>query len=541
MALTTIQDRLTPSVPIQLTFGAGVITFGKKLTTLFGHFASVAGTGMPYQVYTVVNVGDPAAAQAEVDLVAGSGSQAGKMAFAFVNANVLGGFGNFPGFRLCLIPYGVTNFGPNSEAITAVKFLRSDKFVSCFPASDATNAGTLLALTTLISGNDRDLQGQFGSFMVLGSLDALAVATQYAFNSRFIEVAYLPDSNTAAVPVLGTVTSGSPIVTAVSQAPLTVSGNTTTGTTTVTGITSTAGIYVGAAITGTGIPANTVVESVTPTTLILSANATATNAAESLSVTNLPVAGVNVGAQVTGTGIPALTTVLSVSGTTITLSNNATATGAAETIAVQNVVSQAPEVVAAAYAGGQMGSVFPYVPMQNVVCGGLVPPRKVSDWVALDPNGASEQALAAGLAPMFVQPGGTVGYVRTRTTYTMNGVLAVTAYFDWQDLVTMNDFREVCYAVTQNPPFNNNPGGTKASLGVAALLKDEILREAQSFEDQGAFQGVKTLAPLFLVQNSTTSRGRFDFQIPVNVIPGLFVIAGNIVGVAGVDFGDFTL
>jgi hypothetical protein len=71
------------------------------------------------------------------------------------------------------------------------------------------------------------------------------------------------------------------------------------------------------------------------------------------------------------------------------------------------------------------------------------------------------------------------------------------------------------------------------------LLKDEVLREAQVFEDVGMFQGVKTLAPLFKIQPSTTSRGRFDFKIPVNVLPGLTVIAGNIQAVS--DLGNFTL
>ena len=78
----------------------------------------------------------------------------------------------------------------------------------------------------------------------------------------------------------------------------------------------------------------------------------------------------------------------------------------------------------------------------------------------------------------------------------------------------------------------------KASATIAALLKDEILRQALVFENAGAFQGVKYLADQFQVAPSTTMRGRFDFKIPVNVIPGLYVIAGNIQGV--ID-GDFTV
>lgn len=100
----------------------------------------------------------------------------------------------------------------------------------------------------------------------------------------------------------------------------------------------------------------------------------------------------------------------------------------------------------------------------------------------------------------------------------------------------MNDFREDVFLITQNPPFNNNPGGAKATQTLASFLKDEILRQAQAYEDLSAFQGVQALAKFFLVQPSTTSRGRFDFKIPVNVVPGNYVIAGNIQGVTTFDF-----
>ena len=468
MALTNIADRLTPSVPIELTFGQQPIATGTKQTTLFGHMASTPGSGLPYQVYSVINVGDPTNAQIEVNALAGAGSQIGAMVYAFVNANALGGFGNFPQFRVVLIPYGVNNFGPNEEAINAVKHLRSDMFVSCYPASDATNEATLLSLVTLISGIDRDLSGQFGSFMVLGSLDPLTTQITYDFNSRYVMVASLPDSNTALVDITATTTTGSPILTVVS---------------------SVTGVYLGAAVSGTGIPTGSVV--------------------------------------------------LSLTSSTITLSQNATASGSLIAIAVQNQVSQKSEIVASVFGANLMSSVFPYMPMNGVVAGGLVKPQISSDWIVIDPNGASEAALTAGLSPLVIQPTGTVAYLRTRTSYVLNNLIPVTAYFDWQDLVVMNDFREDIFLITQNPPFNGNPGGTKASLTTAQLLLNEIIREAQYYEDQGAFQGVQTLTPQFQVQASSTSRGRFDFYVPINVIPGLMVIAGNVQGVSNI--GNFTL
>lgn len=542
--LNTIANRLTPSVPIQLTFGSAPIATGTKQTTLFGHMAATPGTGTPYQVYQVVNVGDPVAGPAEVDALAGIGSQISAMTKAFISANAFGGFGNFPQFRVVLIPHGINNFGPNNEAINAVSGLRSDKLVSCYPAGDETNANTLLDLTLLISGIDRDLTGQFGSFMVLGSIEPLAVQVEYDFNSRFIEVASMPDSNTASASALGTAASGSPILTAVSQPPINITGDSTASSTAITGISSTAGIYPGAAITGSNIPANTTVYTVQPTALVLSAAATSSVSEDALVVTNLATAGIYPGALVTDASnvLPANTTVLSVAANTLTLSANATGAHTADVLTIQNQISQAPEILASVYAAVTMAATFPYVPINySVVAGGLVKPQKTSDWISVNPNGASEQALTAGLSPFVVLASGTVAFLRTRTTFTMNGLIPATAYFDWQDLVVMNDFREDVFLITQNPPFNGNPGGTKASFQTAQLLLNEIVREAQLYEDLGAFQGVQTLAPLFQVQPSSTSRGRFDFYCPENVIPGLMVIAGQMQGVSGAQFGDFTL
>lgn len=472
MALTDIANRLTPSIPIELTFGAQPIATGRKFTTLFGHMAASGFTAAPYSVYTVVNVGDPVAAQNEVNALAGAGSQIGAMVYAFVNANVAAGRSVFPAFRVVFLANADTGFGGSNQAITAVQNLRSDMFVSCYPASDSTNATTLLNLVNLVSGIDRDLTGQFGSFMTLGSLDALVTAEAYNFNSRYVVVAYLQDTNTALVTQSGVLTMSSNVI---------------------TGLASTVGIYPGAVLGGTGVPAGALAGQIGASTVTMVSS--------------------------TGAPLPAA-------------SNEASAP-----LTFQNVVSQPPEIVAAAHAGGMMQSAFPYNPLQGVQIGGLKPPQQPSDIIVPNPNGASEAALEAGLSPIVLAPGNVLNFLRTVTTYTMlPGNIPVTAYFDWQDLVVMNDFREDVYQICQNPPFNNNPGGTKASQTIANLLKDEILAEAQLFEDQGAFQAVQTLAPQFQVAPSTTSRGRFDFQIPINVLPGLYVIAGNIQGVTTFDF-----
>jgi hypothetical protein len=527
MGLTTIANRLTPSVPIQITFASQPVATGVKYAILIGHMASSGATATPYQVYQVQNVGDAAAAFAEVEALGGAGAQIAEMAQAFVAANANGnGPGNFPNFKVVFLPFSESSFGPNSEVFTALNSVRSDMLVSCYPASNSANATKLINFAVQISGIDRDLSGQFGSFVVLGSLDSATVQEAYDLNSQYAIVAGLPDSNTALVPIIGSTDGVTADITAISQAALTPTANLVSGNPTVNNVSSVAGIYPGASVTGTFIPSNTIVEQIIGTSLVLS-NAPTNNAtAETLTITNLPTAGVYPGALITGTGIPANATIISVSAASLVISAPTTSANTGEMISVQNQVSQAPEIVACDQAAIMLGSVFPYNPLQGIY-GNLTPPQKVSDWVIFDPTGTSEALLEAGISPYAIQ-NSKVAVVRTRTTWLMNGEVPVTAYFDWQDLVTLNDFREDVFLICENPPFNNNPGGTKASQFTANLLKDEILREAQSYEDQGAFQAVQTLAPQFLVSPSLTSRGRFDFQIPVNVLPGLFVIAGNI-------------
>ena len=468
--LNDISNRKTPSVPLEITYAAGPVAPGRKITTIFAHLAASGSVALPYSTYGVTNLGDPVAARAEVDALAGAGSEAGHMAFAFVQANSAVGGPNYPAFRLCFLAFGDTGFGTANVALTAVQNLRSDLFVSCYGAGLSTQRSVLLALCAQLSGPDRDLLGQYGSFAVFASVAPLATQEAYAINSLYALVASLPDSNTALVNINGTVTTGSNVITAPS---------------------SLVGVYPGAVLSGTGIPSATVINQI--------------------------------------------------SGGTILMSQNATASGSAEAIAVQNELSQSEPVLAAAYSGRMMSFGLPYIPLQGVTIGGLAPPQIQSDWIQVNPNGASEAALVAGLSPLYVQPGGTVGLLRTVTTLTVkpDAVTPVTAYFDWQDVVVLYDFREAVYAISQNPPFNGNPGGTKATAAIAAKFKDEVIREALSFEDAGAFQGVKANAPLFLVQPSTTSRGRFDFYIPINVVPGLIVMAGQIQGVS--DLGNFQL
>ena len=392
MALTTIGDRLTPSIPIELTFDAQKVAVGTKVTTLIGHQGD-APTLEANSIHEMINLADPVQALAEVDGLAGPGSEIGQMAKAFVEANALAGRSTYPAFRVLML--AKDDEGVASDAFNLLTSLRSDMIVSPYTAED-NGTNRILDLAELISAPDRDLQGQFGSFVTMGSIKP--VGTVYPYNSRKLIIANLPD--TADEP------------------------------------------------------------------------------------------------------------------------------------------SQSPAIIAAAHAGAMMSTTFPYAPLKGVAIGGLKPPVNMADRVQISPNGSSEALLRAGVSPLYVQPGNVVAFIKTRTTYKLlpDGVTAVTDYNAWQQLVTLNDFREQLYQVCQNPPFNNNPGGTKASFAVANALLGEFVRLALAFEEQGAFQGVKSLVKEFEVAPSPLRRGRFDFRLPVNVLPDLDVVAINVFATTKFDF-----
>jgi hypothetical protein len=120
-------------------------------------------------------------------------------------------------------------------------------------------------------------------------------------------------------------------------------GTTVIGNTSVTLSAPNTGIFAGQMVTGSGIPANTTVVSITGTTLVLSAAPTSANASRALTFvligTGSTTTGSNqivltasnpkiiVGQAITGTGIPT-SYITAVNGATLTISNVATATAA---------------------------------------------------------------------------------------------------------------------------------------------------------------------------------------------------------------------
>jgi phage tail sheath gpL-like len=193
--------------------------------------------------------------------------------------------------------------------------------------------------------------------------------------------------------------------------------------------------------------------------------------------------------------------------------------------------------LAAAYAAVMAGNLIPFNPLDGQVVGGLVPPASISDYETIGANAESETALNLGWGPMKVLPNGTVAIVRTITARITVGdaVTKVSAYYDAQDFSVLYYWRKTVFTRFNQPDFSQ----VKASQAKAQDAKSELIRLATTFQDQNMFQAVDQLAKQFQVQRSLTDRSRFDVLTPVNVIPGLHVIATNVQ--AGTQFDAFTV
>lgn len=181
--------------------------------------------------------------------------------------------------------------------------------------------------------------------------------------------------------------------------------------------------------------------------------------------------------------------------------------------------------LAAAYAAALAGNALPFNPVNNFVLGNISAPVTATDNLSIGAGLESETVLNKGWCPLKVKPNGEVAIVRSITTrITTNGTTAVQSYYDVQDFQVLYYWRKTLWTRFNQTDLTN----TKRSVKTARTIKGETLRLAKLFEDQAMFQSVSQLATQFTVTTSSTDRNRFDVVTPVNVIPGLHVIATTI-------------
>lgn len=192
---------------------------------------------------------------------------------------------------------------------------------------------------------------------------------------------------------------------------------------------------------------------------------------------------------------------------------------------------------AAAAAAILAANSVPFNPLDAANIPFMAAPAQTSDWPTVGAGLESETCLKQGWTPLYVKPAGDVAFVRTVTgrITTGDGVTPVTAYYDVQDFSVLYFWRK-----TQFVRFNQDDWKRrKASNASAQDYLGELIRLATLFQDQNMFQAVDQLAKMFKVERNVSDRHRFDSLTPVNVIPGLHVLANNTV--AGTLFDVVTL
>jgi len=191
--------------------------------------------------------------------------------------------------------------------------------------------------------------------------------------------------------------------------------------------------------------------------------------------------------------------------------------------------------VAAAFAAVMAGNISPFIPIDGYLIGGLAAPA-IADRITVGAGLQSETALGKGWSPVRTKANEECVVVRSTTTrITTDGTVAATAYYDVQDFQTLYFWRKTVYARLNQPDLKN----VKASNETAKQVKSELIRLATIFESNEMFQSVGELAKQFTVTRSQSDRHRFDVVTPVNVVPGLHVIATTVR--AGTQFDQITL
>jgi phage tail sheath gpL-like len=181
--------------------------------------------------------------------------------------------------------------------------------------------------------------------------------------------------------------------------------------------------------------------------------------------------------------------------------------------------------LAAAYAARLAANASPFNPMDDVVIGSVPAPAASTDNLSIGAGLESETALGKGWTPLKVKPNGDVAIVRSVTSrITIDGTVAATSYYDVQDFQVLYFWRKTLFTRFSQPDFKQ----VKASTNKAKQALGEMVRLAKLFESQEMFQAVDQLSKQFKIERSTSDRHRFDWRTPVNVIPGLHVMAGNI-------------
>lgn len=191
--------------------------------------------------------------------------------------------------------------------------------------------------------------------------------------------------------------------------------------------------------------------------------------------------------------------------------------------------------VAAAYAAVCASTGIPYLPLNEIVVGGLVPPVASSDWHTSGDAGTEALGLESGLVPLMVASDGTMKISRTITSRRSNSAAADASYYDMQDWQKLYYFRMNVYLLSTQARYKRAHASDQKLLA----LRSEIIATAKEFERLDMFQHVDDLVEQFKCTRVSGNRHAAVYEAPTNCIPGFH---NKGIGITGTDeFDTFEL
>jgi phage tail sheath gpL-like len=171
--------------------------------------------------------------------------------------------------------------------------------------------------------------------------------------------------------------------------------------------------------------------------------------------------------------------------------------------------------LSAAYAAICASLSVPFLPLNGITVGGIIPPVSSVDWHTAGDTGTVALGLDSGLSPLLVN-GSKVEISRSITTVrTVTGISDV-AYYDLQDWQVLYYLRKNVYNIAAQPRYKR----AKASIQKLQALKSELIQVCKSMEDLEMLQHVSKLADQFTVERSLLNRHASLYRVPANIIPG---------------------
>jgi phage tail sheath gpL-like len=179
-----------------------------------------------------------------------------------------------------------------------------------------------------------------------------------------------------------------------------------------------------------------------------------------------------------------------------------------------------PEV-AAHYAAAWMGQPDPAMPLNGMELRGIdVAPQ--GSWLSRQEQ---ETLLANGVTPLDVDGGGTMRIIRAVTCYLTNSSNTPDPSYLDVTTITALDYGDLAIRTRINLRFRPAKGTERTIRDV----RSEIIAVMYDLQAAGIWRNVDKYKDQVLLEESNTTPGTWKVQIPAPVVPGLHVLAGQLV------------